>query len=368
MLKNRILFLLKIPPPITGATIMNKFVYDSVLLKRSFDLQRIDIHYATSANDLGKNKLGKIGIFLKTYIKFLNSLFVYRPKFIYFQPSIFGFVYYRDLVFLMTGRILGLRFLLHLHGKGIADVAAKSKIKKKLYELGFSKQFLIVLCENQKSDIDFAKPEKIFIVPNGIPDSARPSDLTTATESKFRFLFISNLFISKGIYDLIDAVVKLKEHNDQFVVDVVGAEGDINTIDLELVLKKNKIEQNVFIHGANYNDEKYAYYEKANVLIYPTHLDLMPLVILEAMQFSLPVIATKEGAIVDLVYDGKTGFVIDKGDIVALTDKMKYFMDNRSMAENMGRNGRKVYEEKFTLEKFENNMLNTFNEVLRMQT
>jgi glycosyltransferase involved in cell wall biosynthesis len=365
---NKILLFIKTPPPLTGATLVNKYVFDSKLLRNAFDVREICVSYAKGVSELGKFNFRKIGTFLHTYFKYLNKVICHRPDIVYFQPSLFGVAYYRDLTFILTGRLLGLNFILHLHGKGIADAASKSPFKTRLYKLGFSNQYLIVYCDKQKKDIEFTNPRKIFTIHNGIPDFAGSLDSKVDTSSRFRFLFLSNLLKSKGVYDLIASAKQLLRLNDQFVIDVVGAEGDIRVNDLESLINDSGLANTIFLHGPKYNEDKIYYLRNADAFVFPTLNEAFGLVILEAMQFSLPVIATNENAIPDLVCDGTTGFVINKGDIDALTKKMKYLMDNRNIAKKMGMNGRKLFEEKFTLEIFEKKMLNIFNEILRMQT
>ncbi len=353
----------KLPPPLTGATLMNTFVFNSILLDNTYKLKKIGVSYARSVNDLGSFRISKGLIFIKTFFSLLFKIISDRPKFIYFQPSIIGLTYYRDLIYILVGRSFGIKFLLHLHGKGIAQIAEKSKFSYFLYKLGLSKQFVIVLSKSQKSDIAFAKPKQIFVVPNGIPIIVNKNPIHK-NETAFVFLFLSNLLKSKGIYDLLEAAIKLKTANQNFIVNVVGSEGDVTIKELNTYIQNNKLNDTVFVHGAKYNDEKNEYFNRAHAFIFPTKNEAFGLVVLEAMQFSLPVIATSEGAIPDIVKDGKNGFTYNKGDVAMLADKMEFLINNREAAKLMGVNGREIFLNTYTNEHFEKNIKNVFDEVI----
>lgn len=364
-MKNRVLIFVKLPPPNTGATAINDYVFKSKLLEQSFDCRRLGVSYAKSVNDLGRFNSGKIVVFITTYFRFLNELIFHRPKLIYFQPSIFGIPFLRDFTFILIGHLFGLHFLLHMHGKGIAEVASKSGVKSWLYKLAFSKQSLIVLSDSQIKDIAFAKPRKVYVVPNGIPCISEISSVINKSNSvPFRFLFLSNLLRSKGILNLLRATQILKSFDKNFNLDLVGGDGDMTIEEVEMIVAEMKLSSSVFLHGAQYGNDKYQFYNNADAFIYPTTNDALPLVILEAMQFGLPVISTNEGAIPELVKDGVNGFVVDSNDLEGLTQRMAFLIDNPSICKEFGARGRMAFLEKFTIEHFEQNMYDTFVDVL----
>jgi len=83
------------------------------------------------------------------------------------------------------------------------------------------------------------------------------------------------------------------------------------------------------------------------------------------MQFGLPVIATIEGAIPEIIDDVITGFLVEKNSPDQIADKIEIFVKNPSLIESMGKAARKKYEEKYTLEIFEKNMKEVFDKVLQ---
>jgi glycosyltransferase involved in cell wall biosynthesis len=70
-------------------------------------------------------------------------------------------------------------------------------------------------------------------------------------------------------------------------------------------------------------------------------------VIAEAMASRLPVIGTRVGGIPELIEDGKTGYLVARGDVPVMADRLLALLRDSSLRENMGRAGRAVAEAKF---------------------
>ena len=81
--------------------------------------------------------------------------------------------------------------------------------------------------------------------------------------------------------------------------------------------------------------------------------ECFPLVILEAMEYGLPVVSTNEGGIQDIILDGKTGYVVEKHNPAALATALEHLINDPGLRTRMGNAGRKRFEEAFTEEVFE---------------
>ena len=95
-------------------------------------------------------------------------------------------------------------------------------------------------------------------------------------------------------------------------------------------------------------------------------LDMSPLTLLEAQLMKKPVIATNVGGIPELIIDGKTGFLVEKGNSEELIEKIEKILNDPKKIEEMGVEGRKFVEENFSwkiiTQKFIDNLKKTLDE------
>lgn len=162
----------------------------------------------------------------------------------------------------------------------------------------------------------------------------------------------------KGVWTLVDACRVLKDKGLCFECHFVGKWSDISEESFKNKVCELNLRDSIFAHGAKYGMEKDAFFDKADVFVFPTyyHNECFPLVLLEAMQQGLPCISTTEGGISDIIDDGKTGFLIEKRNSVALAACIELLLCDRTLCRKMGENAKQKFLGQFTLDCFEDKM------------
>ncbi len=87
-------------------------------------------------------------------------------------------------------------------------------------------------------------------------------------------------------------------------------------------------------------------------------IDMSPLTLQEAQLMEKPVIATNVGGIPELMKDGETGFLIEKGNSADLFEKLSLLVNNLEKSKEMGKKGRDFIKDNFNLDKICNDFLN----------
>ncbi len=90
----------------------------------------------------------------------------------------------------------------------------------------------------------------------------------------------------------------------------------------------------------------------ADVVVLPSLEEGLPLSVLEAMACGVPVVATNVNGTPEAVVDGKTGFLIEPHDAQGLADRVLTLLENASLRQEMGTQGRERVEQCFTLKQF----------------
>ena len=185
----------------------------------------------------------------------------------------------------------------------------------------------------------------------------------------FSFVYVGNLISDKGIKIILTACSLLVKHGfKNFHCHIVGASSKEYSVEqLRADIHEQGLNDYLAVHGAKYGEEKDAIMERSEAFMFPTsyYNECFPLVLLEAMQHALPIIATPVGAIPDIVEDGVTGILVPERDAECLADAMKRLMDAPELARQMGQNGEKLFLSKYMAKHFEKCLLNTIESVIQ---
>ncbi len=364
-----VLAILKVAPPLTGATAINQSIVDSTQKWLGGKIVFKTISYASSIQDLGSFHLRKFFRFFIFFLSIAKSLIIQRPHLVYFQMSIYGASFYRDSSILLMAKLTGRKVLVHLHGKGLRSYGERHFFYRFWISFLLKGQFAVVLTEGQKSDVDWIGFRDTMVIPNGI---ALPQGMEKKWERKsenqpIRWLFLSNLLLAKGIDDALQLALELKRNKIPFEGVLVGKEGDRDAAMIEAFIKQNELERNLFYRGALYGDDKWGAISDADVLIFPTYNEAFGIVAIEAMGIGIPVIAYREGGLVEIIEPGKNGKLIDKGDIQGLYQSLVDYQRNPDELQCQGNEARRLFFSKFTSDTFITKLYGEFDRVIALK-
>lgn len=371
VMKQKILFIMHMPPPVHGAAMVGQYIHDSKLINEKFEGHYINLTTAKNLQDIGKVGFRKFVDFVKLLRRIRKSLKTINPELVYVTPNACGGAFYKDYIVVQMIKRMGYQVVVHYHNKGVATHQDKW-FDDALYKRFFKDIKVILLSECLYNDVKkYVKRDDVFVCGNGIPSAAiesfvsAPIDAASPEDKIPHILFLSNLLISKGVVVLLDSLKVLKEKGCRFVCDFVGGETvEMDAAMFQAEVAKRELEGMVVYHGRKYGNDKEAFLNAADMFVFPTfyHNECFPLVLLEAMQHHLPCVSTTEGGIPGIIDDGKTGFLVPKHDTETLAEKIQTLLSDADLRQRMGEAGREKFEKEFTLEVFEKRMAEILRE------
>ena len=185
---------------------------------------------------------------------------------------------------------------------------------------------------------------RIVVIPNAVNIEELP--LKDNWRTKRRIVFMSRLHVKKGIELLLEALSYLKPHLDSYEVIIAG-EGESHYVE---TLKKAAISfglsEVVKFVGGIYGAEKVCLLQSADFFVLPTYSENFGIVVAEALACGTPVITT-HGTPWKELEDFACGWYIQVG-VNSLKNTLREAMSvTEEEIETMGRNGRRLIEERF---------------------
>ena len=162
-----------------------------------------------------------------------------------------------------------------------------------------------------------------------------------------QILFLSRVHVKKGINFLIEAASVLREELKGYKILVAG-EGDADYVAaMKQMIGERGLQDIIQLIGGVYGDEKWRLFQSSDFFVLPTHSENFGLAIAESLASGTPVITTVGTPWNDL-NETKSGAWIEIGTQPLIDTFRKFLALSDEELERMGRNGRKLIEEKYS--------------------
>jgi glycosyltransferase involved in cell wall biosynthesis len=210
----------------------------------------------------------------------------------------------------------------------------------------------------------------VYYLPNGIDLSTyRNLGLSRIAGTKYplqlKVLYLGYIGKSKGSFDLIEAAGETMSQKVPAIFDLVGE--DVSPGEVEQI--KKQIEQTglgnvVTLHPTASDAKKIDFFREADIFIYPSYSEGMPIAVIEAMACGLPVIATRVGGLPDLVTDGINGILVDAGHPDQLMSALKSLSLKPDLRVSMQLNSYQRAFDEYEIEKHVTRLVDIYGKTL----
>lgn len=252
--------------------------------------------------------------------------------------------------------------ILHGHGPFFehGEISKKRQILYSVYDviakntvLKWSHKIIALNNYEKKRYISIGIPEdKILVVPNAadnenfIPLDPRPFIDKYKLHDKKIILFVGIINQAKRPDLLMSALEKIVKVIPNSHLLIVGPDG--GRLKEVINLGKQLNVENYFTYiGPLYGIDKQMAYNTAKVFILPSDLESFGMVAVEALAHGLPVVTTDSRGPVNIIENGKTGFVVPKRDVEQIADSIIKLLSDEKLYNEMSQNARETAIKKY---------------------
>lgn len=342
--KPRILVAGHLPPPPGGVA-----TYYQSLLNSSLP-ERVDLHFVQTSthkrelSQSGKFSLSNLIAAIQDCGRFAGAVIKYRPELTHIATA-FGLSFVKHSLCVVIARVLGSRVLLHPH----CGLPALYFNRPRGWQWYFRQVVrltngMITLSTEWDQLKEIIPGCQVYYLPNAINLAKyrgvyEQKIIAGQSSVPLKVLYLGYLGTEKGTFDLLEACRETSAEQLPVMYDLVGDDmepGDVEKIKKQV--QENNLNGTVHVLPFAAGPKKMEAFCNADVFVYPSYSEGMPMAVIEAMACGLPVIATKVGGLPDLVSDGVNGILVESRHPDQLVSAIQRLCSNPDLRSLMGKN------------------------------
>lgn len=296
-------------------------------------------------------KLKKLLKAIRGYFSFVWVLMFYRPDLVHIHSS-FGPSFYRKIPFIVLSNWFRKPVVNHIHGAEFDVFYRNASVKKKaLIRKIYNRcdKFIALSVEWKENLSEIVPIEKIAVVSNYSQLNYEAFQERKSRKTNNRVLFLGELGERKGCFDIPKVVKQVvqKVPNVKFVLAGDGSNAD--KLAIRQLIYKEGVEKNVILLGWIRGDEKDQQLKDADLLFLPSYNEGMPMSVLDAMGYGLPVVSTNVGGIPKIVVNGLNGYCCNPGDIEAFSNDIISILKSERLQSKYSEESYQIVMKKYSL-------------------
>jgi len=280
--------------------------------------------------------------------------------------------------FIWIARLFRIPVVTRVMGDGFGHFYQRTRLKWLVDATVKRIDRVIVRAELLKEQFEGIIPmDKLRVIYSGIAvEEFERTDLKEERADVFNVLFVGYLSQAKGAFDLLRAipdVVKEEPHTkfrfmgarlteERNIVYIDGVERPQNEV-LDELINNDSVREHVEFLGILQGTEKVREFLNADVLVFPSHSEAFPTVVLEAMAAGLPIISTPVGVLPE-AFDERSIIFNDPGDVEALKTSILRITRDAELRRTMGRYNYEEARRNYTVDCYGERLKSLFDELL----
>ncbi len=323
-----------------------------------------DITYIESYQD--GSKFQKLFKALKAYKAFRKLLKENPPDLVHVHSS-FGPSFFRKYPIINMAYKRGIPIVNHIHGSALDELYTNApNWKKKMVESSYSKcTKLIVLSEEWKKKISAIVPtDKIEVVSNycKLYENTISKESMDLRFNKKQVLYLGRFDNLKGVIDIPD-IAEIAKKEIPGITFILAGSGETEPVTERI--KALGLEDTVILPGWIRGEEKEKLLQESAIFLLPSHMEAMPMSILEAMGYALPIVSTEVGGIPQVVQKDYNGKLLKPTDSKAMAEAVIGYLSDRDSWERASNASFEIAKKKYSFEAHVEKLESIYESVLK---
>lgn len=271
----------------------------------------------------------KLLVLCKAILQFLYwMLFHPEIKIVHVQGSV-GASFWRKAIFIYIAKFFHKKVVWHMHAGRFAVFYQQHRYAVR--KVVNKSDVIIALSEYWKEYFKNEFPTKRVEIIKNVISAPRVHKQQTGY---FTLLFLGLLGKNKGIYDLLECIRDHKVEFQGILKLYIGGNGEIEHV--KQLIKEYGIADIVIFEGWVSGDKKIELLNKSDAYILPSYKEGLPISILEAMSYGMPIISTPVGGIPEIVSNGENGYLVEPGNKEDIYKAIISLLNDSDLRNRMG--------------------------------
>ncbi len=331
-------------------------------LGAKFDL----VHFQIGSEGRNEGFVGKGVRILISPFSLALHLLKCRSSIVHINTSLVQNSYWRDVVYLLTAKILRRKVVFQVHGGALPeDFFRGSRLLSNLLRWILRQPDVVVLlasCELSAYQ-RFVPRARLTVIANAVDTEALHQERPACSQGDpLRVVYIGRLANGKGIPDIVDAVRILRNRGVKVMLSIAGS-GPLEQ-ELRKLVSATGLWDRVNFVGAVFGGAKNLLWLQSDVFAFPTLREGLPYAILESMAAGAVPVTTAVGAIPDVLLDKVHGLFVSPHDPGAVADAIQWLDGHRDELEAMRVAGRRRIDEWYTVARLAGDFARLYEQVL----
>jgi glycosyltransferase involved in cell wall biosynthesis len=289
------------------------------------------IEYVASHTD--GSKLYKLSIFFRALARFTHLLVSGKLGILHVH-SASDASFWRKAVFMSIALLKGRPIVFHLHGGGFSEFYQQLGSLRKSVVRALLERSSCVICLSAgwATTLRGISPRaRIIVIPNPVP-TLRNLGVGAPSSVFKKVIFLGKIHQEKGVFDLLRAFGEVARDIPDAEL-VIAGNGDVSAVLAQAA--SLGIARRVTCPGWVEGAAKERLLNQGGILALPSYVEGLPMVLLEAMAARMPVVASRVGAIPEVVQHERDALLIEPGDVSGLATALRRLLTDQTLCRRL---------------------------------